>query len=289
MSDFLILTDSSADLSAEQVRELDVHVLPLSFLMAGRNCLDTPDHADMSIESFYAQMDMGMSATTAAVNMGAYLDFLERESNGRDVLILSFSSGLSGTYQASALAAEEFSREHPGQKIYAVDTLSASLGQGLLVYYAAKLRESGKSIDEVRTWVEENKLRLCHWFTVDDLIYLRRGGRVSTATAVVGTMLQIKPVMHMDNAGHLMLAEKARGRKASLHAMIEHMAASADDPGEQVVFISHGAAREDAERVAEEVRSRFGTKEIVIGNIGPVIGAHTGPGVVALFFLGNAR
>ena len=170
-----------------------------------------------------------------------------------------------------------------------MDTLCASLGQGMFVYQAAKMRQEGKSIEEVRDWAEANKLRQCHWFTVNDLFFLKKGGRVSAATAVVGTMLQIKPVMHVDNEGHLIKADTARGRKASLKALVDKVGELAENPASQVMFISHSDCLADAQYVADEIKKRFGAREIIINSIGPVIGAHTGPGCVALFFTGNHR
>ena len=229
-------------------------------------------------------------ATTSAVNVGDYTEaltpFLEA---GKDVLVLAFSSGLSATCNSARIAAQELNEQYPQQRVRVVDTLCASLGQGLLVWHAAKLKQAGKSLDEVGDWAEENKLRLCHWFTVSDLHFLKRGGRISPATAVLGTMLSIKPVMHVDDEGHLIKVGTARGRGASLKALVDHMAETADDPGNQVVFISHGGCLEDAQKVAQDVTARFGTQEVVINYVGPVIGAHSGPGTVALFFLGSMR
>lgn len=230
--------------------------------------------------------------TTAAVNVAEYQAHLEPIlAAGKDVLVLAFSSGLSTTCNSARIAAQELSEAYPERKILVVDTLCASLGQGLLVWYAARMRQSGKSIEEVRDWAEANKLHLCHWFTVDDLHFLKRGGRVSAATAVVGTMLQIKPVLHVDNEGHLINMAKARGRKAALKALVDHMEQTAIDPAGQTVFISHGDCLEDAQFVAQEVSQRFGIplERIVLNEIGPVIGAHAGPGTVALFFLGKER
>ncbi|MEG1516702.1 MAG: DegV family protein, partial [Clostridia bacterium] len=165
----------------------------------------------------------------------------------------------------------------------------ASLGEGLLVWHAAQLKNAGKSMEEVAQWVEENKLHLCHWFTVDDLHFLKRGGRVSAATAVLGTMLSIKPVMHVDNEGHLINMTKARGRKASMVALVDNMEKAAIDPANQMVFLSHGDCLEDAQKVADMVKERMGVKEVILNNVGPVIGAHSGPGTLALFFLGTER
>ena len=290
MNQFTILTDSAADLSQEMVEELDVHVLPLRYNIQGKEWSNYPDHREMDPHDFYELLRHGESGTTSALNMTDYIDTLTPLLEaGQDVLMLVFSSGLSTTYQSSVMAMEELREKYPQRKIYAVDTLCASLGQGLLVWHAAQQRAQGKSIEEVRDWVEENKLHLCHWFTVDDLHHLKRGGRISAATAIVGTMLSIKPVLHVDDEGHLINMAKARGRGASLTALVDKMAQTAIDPAEQTVFISHGDCLDDAQKVAAMVRERLGVQDIRINTIGPVIGAHSGPGTVALFFLGTAR
>ena len=292
MSDYVIVTDSSADLPASLVQELGVEVLPLSFTVQGKTYHNYPDDREMDPKVFYKMLRDGEMATTSAVNVAEYTNMLEPFLQaGKDVLVLAFSSGLSTTYQSSVIAVNELSEQYPDRKIYTVDTLCASLGQGLLVWHAVQEQKKGKSIEEVRDWVEENKLHLCHWFTVDDLHFLKRGGRVSAATAVVGTMLQIKPVLHVDNEGHLINMAKARGRKAALKALVDHMEQTAIDPAGQTVFISHGDCLEDAQFVAQEVSQRFGIplERIVLNEIGPVIRAHAGPGTVALFFLGKER
>ena len=290
MSEYVIVTDSSSDLSETMAREIGVEVLPMAFTMGGKTYHNYPDNREMDPKDFYQELREGGMATTSAVNVSDYTQMVEpilRE--GKDVLILVFSSGLSSTYQSSVLAVEELREKYPDRKIFTVDTLCASLGQGLLVWHAAQMQKAGKSIEEVRDWTEENKLHLCHWFTVDDLHFLKRGGRVSAATAVVGSMLQIKPVLHVDDEGHLINVGKARGRGASLTALVDHMKETAIDPAEQTVFISHGDCLADAEKVAADVKARLGFKEVVINTIGPVIGAHSGPGTVALFFLGTKR
>ena len=198
-------------------------------------------------------------------------------------------SGLSGTCQSALLAREELRRRFPERRLEVFDSLCASMGEGLLVYHAAKLRQEGRDMDQVLAWLKENVLRLCHWFTVDDLNHLKRGGRVSTATALVGTMLGIKPVLHVDNEGHLISVSKVRGRRQSLEALVSRMEETAVNPAEQTVFISHGDCLEDARYVEEQVRQRLGVQEVRVGYIGPVIGAHSGPGTVALFFLGKER
>ena len=290
MSNYVIITDSSCDLPDSLVKELELEVLPLSFIMDGKTYRNYSDNREMSPKDFYNKEREGIMATTNAVNVGEATEAIEAVlKQGKDVLVLGFSSGLSTTFNSFQIAAEELAEQYPDRKVYAVDTLCASLGQGMLVYQAAKLRQAGKSIEEVRDWTEQNKLRQCHWFTVNDLFFLKKGGRVSAATAVVGTMLQIKPVLHVDDEGHLINVAKARGRKASLLALVDKVGELAEDPASQTMFISNSDCAEDAQFVAGEIKQRYGTKEIIINSIGPVIGAHTGPGCVALFFMGKHR
>ena len=290
MSEFVLMTDSSADLSQEMVQELGVTVLPLSFTIQGKVYRNYPDNREMDLPLFYDMLRAGELATTSAVNVAEYTQAVEPIlQEKKDVLILAFSSGLSSTYQASVLAAEELREKYPDRKIYTVDTLCASLGQGLLVYLAVQEQRKGRSIEEVRDWAESTKLHLCHQFTVDDLHFLKRGGRISATTAVVGSMLQIKPVLHVDNEGHLISIGKARGRQASLKALVDKMEKTVTEEGRKTVFISHGDCRKDAVAVADMVRERFGTQDIRINYVGPVIGAHSGPGTLALFYLGTER
>ena len=290
MSDFVILTDSSADLGADLVQQLDVRVLPLSFTIQDHVYHNYPDNREMEPHAFYEMLRAGEVATTSAVNVAQYAEALEPLlQEGRDVLVLAFSSGLSATYSSSVIAVEDLREKYPDRKLYTVDTLCASLGQGLLVYLAAQQRAQGKCIAEVRDWAEANKLKLCHQFTVDDLHFLKRGGRISATTAVVGSMLKIKPVLHVDNEGHLINIGKARGRAASLKALVDKMEQTAIDPGDQTVFISHGDCLEDAQMVAQMVRDRFGVQNVYLNYVGPVIGAHSGPGTLALFYVGIER
>lgn len=290
MNNYVIITDSSCDLPASMVEELELHVVPLAFMIEEKTYWNYPDHREMSPEAFYEKVAAGSMATTNAVNVGQATDAIEPFlKEGKDVLVLGFSSGLSTTFNSFQIAANDLSEQYPDRKVYAVDTLCAALGQGMMVSQAARMRLEGKSIDEVRDWAEEYRFHQAHWFTVNDLFHLKRGGRVSAATAVVGTMLQIKPVLHMDDEGHLINMSKARGRKASLLALVDKMAEDAIDPASQTIFICHSACEEDAQLVADEVKKRFGVKEVVIGPIGPVIGAHTGVGCVALFYTGTKR
>jgi DegV family protein with EDD domain len=290
MNTYRIITDSCADLSPQLVSELDVTVLPLTVHLNGKSYHNTPDESELTARDFYQQVRDGAMPTTSQVNVEAFTTAIEPLLQaGQDVLYIGFSSGLSGTYNSGRLAAQELADHYPNRKIIAVDTLAASMGEGLLVYHACKLRDEGKTIDEVAAWLEENKLHMAHWFTVDDLYHLKRGGRVSGAAAFFGTMLNIKPVLHVDDAGHLIPMEKVRGRKTSLDALVDHMKQTAINPGEQVIFISHGDCLTDAQYVAEQVRTRFGTKKVYLNNVGPVIGAHSGPGTMALFFLATNR
>lgn len=272
------------------VDELGVHVVPLSFLMDEKSYYNYPDNRDMSPEEFYEKLAAGSMPTTNAVNVGQATEAMEPYlKRGEDVLVLGFSSALSTTYNSFAIAADDLKDQYPQRKIAVVDTLSASLGQGMLVYQAAQMRKQGKSIDVVCQWVEEHKLHQCHWVTVNDLFHLKRGGRVSSTTAVLGTMLQIKPMIHVNDEGKLINVGKARGRKAALEILVDKVGELGVDPAEQTMFISHSACLEDARFVAEEIKTRYGTKEIIINSIGPVIGSHTGLGCVALFFMGKNR
>ena len=284
---FVIITDSASDLSPEHAKEYGVSLIPLTVTVEGSEPVADTE-ADK--KELYAELRAKKSATTSAINYEAALEAIGAEVGaGNDVLYIGFSSGLSSTASTGILVCKELSEQYPDRKVYGVDSLCASLGEGLLVYLAAKKRDSGASIEEVRDYVEDTKLHLCHWFTVDDLFFLKRGGRVSAATAVVGSMLSIKPVMHVDNEGHLINVGKARGRKASLEALVNKMAETAVDPASQTVFICHGDCIEDAEYTANLIRERLGVKDIMIDYTGAVIGSHSGPGTLAIFFLGTHR
>lgn len=287
MLDYIILTDSGSDLTVEQAKELDISLIDLSVLVEDS---EPQKNRDVDAKEFYALLREKKSASTAAVNIGDFLEVMsEALEAGKDVLYIGFSSGLSSTYSAGYNAAQELAEKYPDRKIYTVDTLCASLGQGLLVYLAAKLRLEGKSIEDVRDFVEQSKLHLCHWFTVDDLFFLKRGGRVGAATAVVGTMLGIKPVMHVDNEGKLVKVTTARGRRASIDALAAKVGETGIDPADQTMFICHGDCAEDAEYLAAKLKNDYGVKEVIIGYTGVVIGSHSGPGTLALFFLGTER
>ena len=284
---YKILTDSCCDFPSAMYAELGLVMVPLTVEFGGK-VFD--DRNDDSLKSLYDGLRAGQAAKTSAVNPGRWAQAMAPIlSAGEDILVLAFSSGLSTTYQSAVIAAEELREKFPQRKILVTDTLAASMGQGLLVWYACKRRDAGLSLEEVHAWVEENKLHLCHWFTVDDLMHLKRGGRVSATTALVGTMLQIKPVLHVDNDGHLINMAKARGRKASLDALARKVSELGGGYDNSTMFISHGDCREDAEYLAQQLKEHYGAKEVIISYVGSVIGSHSGPGTVALFFLGDHR
>ena len=287
---YRIITDSTGDLPAELVRNLQLTVIPMEFTIDGKSYRNYPDGHEMSAKAFYHLLRAGKTSTTAQINAHEFMDWADPILQaGEDILYLAFSSGLSGTCQSAYMAKEELSARYPDRKIYVVDSLAASMGEGLLAYYASKMQLEGKTIDEVYQWLQDNKLHLCHWFTVDDLNHLKRGGRVSSAAALFGTMLGIKPVLHVDDAGHLIPVAKIRGRRQSLDSLVAHMEQTVTNPEEQVIFISHGDCEKDAQYVADQIRAKWNVKEIVLNEIGPVIGTHSGPGTVALFFLGSKR
>ena len=291
MREYVLMTDSCCDLPDQMAKDLQLEVLPLTMHMDGQDYPNTLDGAAISNEEFYRRIRAGKMATTSAVNVGQFEDAMSAIlEQGKDILCISFSSALSTTYQSACIAAESVQAKYPEGRIRVIDSLSASLGQGLLMYLTAhKKLEENLTLDQLGDWVEENKLHVCHWFTVDDLNYLKKGGRVSAATALVGTMLSIKPVMHTDNEGRLTLVGKARGRKASLKALLDAIERLAIEPEKQTMFICHADCEADAKAVAQTIQDRFGTPTVHINYIGPVIGSHTGPNTMGLFFVGTER
>ena len=288
MNPYVIVTDSSCDLPLSVIKEYDLEVVQLAVSIDGGE--PTPND-QLDIKEFYAQLRNKKRATTSAANPDTFNSVFEKYlAAGTDVLYLGFSSGLSGTCNAGFVAARELVEKYPDRKCVVVDTLCASLGQGLLVVLAAKKKAEGATLDEVRAYAEELKPGMTHLFTVDDLFFLKRGGRVSAVTAVAGSALGIKPVLHVDDAGHLIKIGIKKGRKGSLNDLCERMKESAIDPANQLVFISHGDCEEDAKYLADKITTEMGVKEpILISHVGPVIGAHAGPGTVALFFIGKER
>lgn len=290
MADYVIMTDSCCDLPADMAAELELEVLPLRLELGGRSYRNLLDGSEIGFQEFYSQVRGGAMPVTSAVNVGEF-DAVMRPiaESGRDILCLCFSSALSTTYQSAVIAARELEEAFPERKVRVVDSLCASMGQGLFVWLCAQEKRKGKTLEEVLDFTEGAKGNICHWFTVDDLNHLKRGGRVSAAAALFGTMLSVKPVLHVDGQGRLIPMEKCRGRKASLLALVDHMEKTAVDPERYPVFISHGDCREEAEFVAAEARRRLGVREAYINYVGPVIGSHTGAGVMTLFFVGRER
>lgn len=289
--DFEIVTDSSCNLTEDMIDDLGVHILPLVFMSEGKEYRSYLKGEKTDLKQFYTMMREGKVFTTSLPNM-ADAEALLRGllESGRDVLYLGFSSALSGTYEAVRLLCTQLAAEFPERTVRAVGTLAASGGQGLLVYHACKHAQAGASLEETARWVEENRLHLAHWFTVDDLMFLLRGGRVSKVSAYMGTMLNIKPVMHVDDEGRLIPVEKVRGRKKAIQGLVKHMEETAQKPvADQPVFITHGDCPEDVEYLCDLIRKKFGDVQITVNYVDPVIGAHSGPGTLALFFLAEHR
>lgn len=289
MRDYAIATDSSCDLSPQLVKELDLTVVPLSVQLGRDRYRNSPDEAPES-HVFYTRLSQGEPAQTSAPNVEEFKDaFRPLLQAGKDVLYLGFSSGLSATCQNGAIAAQELQEEFPQAKLITVDTLCASLGQGLIIHLAVEEKRQGKTIEAVADFVRQTIPHLCHWFTVGDLNQLRRGGRLSAGKAVLGNLLHVKPVLHVDDAGHLVPVDSVKGRKKSIEALVNKMAESVVDPQTQRVYISHGDCLDDAQTLAALVKERLKVASVTIGDVGPVIGAHSGLGTLALFFLGKQR
>ncbi|MGN0143041.1 MAG: DegV family protein [Roseburia sp.] len=290
MKDYIITTDSTADLPISYVTEHHIGMMSLPYTIEGKTYTwENP----LPEKEFYSMMRNGSLPTTSQTNPQEAAALFEAilDKQDVDILHIAFSSGLSGTYGNVCLAATDVMERHPGTRITVVDSLAATLGEGLLVHKAVSMKEAGKSMDEVAAWLEENKFHLVHNFTVDDLFHLYRGGRLSKTAAVVGTMINLKPVLHVDNEGHLIVLSKVRGRKKSLLALVDNMEKQLGSWRDKndIVFISHGDCIEDAQFVADQIKQRFGIESFLIDYIGPTIGAHSGPGTVALFFMGDYR
>jgi DegV family protein with EDD domain len=288
MATYQIITDSCCDFTQQQYETNNVLCVPLTVLYNGESHDNFSD--EKSVKSFYDTLRTGITATTSAANPQGWAKVMEPVlRSGKDILVMAFTSALSTTYQSAVIAAQELGEKYPDRSIRVVDTLCAALGQGLLVWYACRKRDEGLSLDQLTDWVEEHKLHVCHWVTVDDLSHLKRGGRISGATALVGTMLNIKPIIHVDDEGRLISIAKCRGRKAAT----EYIAAKVGELGEgydnSTVFVAHGDCPEDAAVLAGILKEKYGVKEVITGYVGPVIGAHTGPGVLVVFFMGQNR
>lgn len=289
---FTILTDTSCNLPQELVDEYGLAMIPLRYLLDGEEHTSYTDGKQADFKMFYEAMRSGKVVTTTLANQVEAAAVAERCAQaGQDLLYIGFSSGLSGTYDACARAVAEIAARYPERTMLSVDSLAASAGQGLLITYVARLRAQGAGVEECAAWVRAHRLNICHWFTVDDLMFLKRGGRVSAVSAVFGTALSIKPVMHVDDDGTLKVVEKVRGRRKAIAALADHFGKSLGcmPADEQIVYISHGDCLQDAQELAGMLEERFGVKDVLITYVDPVIGAHSGPGTLALFFYDNVE
>lgn len=285
MSEFIISTDSTVDLPKEFLEEKKVPVVYLSYMIDGATYKDGDG---LTSKEFYDKIREGAMPTTSQVNPEQAKELFEPIlKEGKDILHIAFTSGLSGTYNSCRIAAEELAEEYPDRKIIVIDSLCAASGGGLLLYKALELRDAGKNLDEIATWVEENKLHVCHDFTVDDLFHLHRGGRVSKTSAVLGTLIKIKPIIHVNDEGKLIVIGKERGRKKALMTLIDRMEEKSQGFDNDIIMITHSDASEDAEYVKKLIEERLGITNIMINPLGTVIGSHTGPGVISIFYMGN--
>jgi DegV family protein with EDD domain len=271
----------------EWLNERDIKVVPLTYTMDGTTYVDMEG---LSSKEFFNKLREGKMSVTSQVNPDEAREALEKYvKEGKDVLHLAFTSALSGTYNSMRLAAEDLREEYPEANIIVIDTLCACMGEGLLAHYAYEMKKAGKTMDEIAQWVEDNKLRVGHQVTVDDLHHLHRGGRVSKTSAIVGSMVKIKPILIVNDEGKLVVAAKERGRKKSISTIVNMAMERMGEEDKEIAFVTHGDCLEEAEYLAELLKEKTGVKEVVINNIGTVIGSHTGPGVLAVFHMGNKR
>lgn len=285
--EYVITTDSTVDLSKEFLNEKEITVLSLSYILDG---VTYKDMGGLTGKEFFDKLRNGSLPTTSQINPEEAKETFEQiVKEGKDILHIAFSSGLSGTYNSCRIAAEDLMEEYPESKVIVIDSLCASMGEGLLLYKAIELKEEGKSLEELADWVEANKFHICHNVTVDDLFHLHRGGRISKATAVLGSMVKIKPIIHMDNEGKLVVIGKERGRKKSITNLVDRMEKQMGEYDNSTCMITHGDCEEDALYLKTLLEERFGVKKVIIHGIGSVIGSHTGPGVLAVFFMGDER
>jgi DegV family protein with EDD domain len=289
MSNFILMTDSSTDLPKTYYETNDVELIPIRYVLDG---VEYKDDAGVSMDykEFYARMRAGSMSTTSLINRDEYTQAFERFlSEGKDVLYISISSGISGSYQSAVGAAEELSEKYPHRKLYICDGLCASMGGAVLVHLAQKLRAAGKSIDEVRDWVEENKMNVIHLYTVDDLMFLKRSGRISSSAAVLGSLMGVKPMLDVDSNGKLRACKKMRGRRGALEGLAKWVDEFTESDEMEVFAISHGDCEQDAMTVLNKVKEKYKIKDVLINHIGPVIGSHSGPDTIAIFFIGKGR
>jgi DegV family protein with EDD domain len=288
MNEYVIVSDATLDLPASIIDEFGIKVIPMGFNIDTAEYFHYPDEREISITEFYGKLKSGSVSHTTQITPIVFTDILgDILKQGKDVIYIAFSSGLSGTYNTSQIVLQDLKEEYPERKIYCIDSLCASIGEGLLVYNAAVQKKNGMNIDELKDWVEQNKRRSRHWFTVKDLYYLKRGGRISSIEAIVGTALKIRPVLSTDDAGKLSVISKIRGNRAELDYLVSKLESEGVDLSEQTVIIGHGDDLEQAKELEKIVRSRNIVKDVMISKIGPIIGTHTGPGMLALVYMGD--
>lgn len=290
MPEYVIVTDSTADLPSELLDHIGVSVIPMSFDLDDQSYMHYPDEREMSFPEFYDNLRQGKTSKTTQINYGIYREFFEKILKaGKDILYIAFSSGLSGTYNTSQIIIRDLLEEYPERMIVSIDSIAASIGEGLLVYHAAHKKQEGMNMDELQEWIEQNKDHVRHWFTVEDLNHLKRGGRITSVEALIGSTLKIRPVLSVDHEGRLITVTKVRGKKKSLEVLLEHMLEEGVDLHNQTVIIGHGDNLENAEKLAELIQEKNIVKEIIISSIGPIIGTHTGAGIIGLVFMGNKK
>lgn len=289
MSKYLILTDSTCDLPLNIVKEENIIVLPMEYNVGDKSYIYSP-YENFNCDEFYKNLKINNNVSTTQINFIKYVDYFEEYlKEGFDILYIAFSSSLSGTYESSLLAASKLSEKYPDRIIRSIDSKAASVGEGLLVYLASEKKKAGYSLDEVYEWILRNRDNICHYFTVDDLEHLYKGGRISKLSASVGSTLNIKPVLHVDDEGALVPLCKVHGRKRSLRQLVSKMEDLSINPNEQIIFIGHGGCIDDAKYVKDLIYDNFNPKDVVINHIGPIIGSHSGPKTVALFFYGSNK
>ena len=288
MRNYKIITDSTCDLPSTVIRELDVHVIPMEYILDEVSHFQDIEDEGEKTASFYGSLREGKVSSTSMINTARFMHVFEPYLKaGQDILHISFSSALSGSYNASRMAAEELKELYPERKILVLDSIAASIGQGLLVYHAVLKKRQGLTHEELYVWLEENKKQICHWFTVEDLMHLKRGGRISALSANIGTALNIKPILSVNMEGKLVNLGKVMGRKKSLSELIIKMKTSIETPENQVVIIGHGDSLKDAEFLSSKLKNELHVKEVIMTQIGPIIGSHTGPGMIGLTFIGD--
>lgn len=290
MEKYVLMTDSTCDLRQDQVEQLGIEIIPFPVMIEEKMYYHYPDYRELDVREFYQKLRNGIMPSTAQINIATFVETFGRKvQEGKEVVYISFSSALSGNIQSAKIAAKEVMEQNEGSKIYVVDSKAASMGQGLLVCMAAAKKKEGLTAEELVKYIEEIRDKVCHYGVADDLNHLKRGGRISSSAALIGTVMGIKPIITVDESGKLYSNQRIRGKKAALNLLTDKMAEKVVEPQEQTVFIAHADCEEDANFLADLVKKRFNPKKIEINYIGPIVGAHTGPGTVEIFFIGKEK